>query len=131
VDLDVCCRGREREGRGMLPAPVFTGTLALSLLPHRAPPHLPLSLSPYQGLNVRIGRAIVDWVHVNNLVSAMLLAHSKLASINGRADQAPAGRAYFISDNDPVGAKNEIFRFRAKAHSRPKTLNPKHLTSKP
>jgi nucleoside-diphosphate-sugar epimerase len=54
------------------------------------------------GLNIRIGNAIVDWVHVDNLVSAILLAHTRLASIKGRADKAPAGRAYFISDGEPV-----------------------------
>jgi nucleoside-diphosphate-sugar epimerase len=54
------------------------------------------------GLNFRIGRAVVDWVKVDNLVLAILLAQHKLAALRGKSTSAPAGRAYFISDNDPI-----------------------------
>jgi nucleoside-diphosphate-sugar epimerase len=54
------------------------------------------------GLNMRIGRAVVDWVHVKNLVLAILLAHDRTASLDGNCKAAPAGRAYFISDDDPI-----------------------------
>ena len=43
------------------------------------------------GLNVRIGHAVVDWLHVDNLVLGLLLAQYKLSLLGGDASRAPAG----------------------------------------
>nr|CAB3265924.1 short-chain dehydrogenase/reductase family 42E member 1 [Phallusia mammillata] len=48
---------------------------------------------------VKIGDAIVDWVHVNNLVQIHLLALPALSSAN---NSIAAGKCYFVSDNNPV-----------------------------
>lgn len=54
-----------------------------------------------------VGNATVDWVHVDNLVHAHLLAGAKLLRDN--VNSIVAGKAYFISDQSPV--KNfEFFR---------------------
>ena len=65
--------------------------------------HLPRILKMVDlGLLARIGHAVVDWVHVENLVHAILLAHKATTSLKGNVSKAPAGHAYFISDNDPM-----------------------------
>ncbi|XP_068673469.1 short-chain dehydrogenase/reductase family 42E member 1-like isoform X1 [Montipora foliosa] len=51
------------------------------------------------------GDAVVDFVHVNNLVQAHILAGKALKSANSIA----AGQAYFISDDSPVN-NFEFFR---------------------
>ena len=55
------------------------------------------------GFNLRIGRATVDWLHVDNLVQAIMLACLKLSELDNKTwTRVPAGRSYFISDNDPM-----------------------------
>ncbi|XP_078491700.1 short-chain dehydrogenase/reductase family 42E member 1 [Ciona intestinalis] len=48
---------------------------------------------------VRIGDAVVDWTHVNNLIQAHLLA---IPGLSKTSDYVAAGKAYFISDNRPL-----------------------------
>ena len=49
----------------------------------------------------RIGDATVDWVHIDNLNSAILLAVAKIHEATS-ARVAPCGRSYFISDGSPI-----------------------------
>jgi len=48
-----------------------------------------------------VGNATVDWVHINNLTQAFILATDKLVSIND-PKQVPSGCSYFISDDSPI-----------------------------
>eukprot|EP01034_Spumella_vulgaris_P021451 gene21452-27484_t len=50
---------------------------------------------------MRIGTAIVDWVHIDNLISAFLLLLDKMLTSTD-PQKAPAGQAYFISDGTPI-----------------------------
>lgn len=52
------------------------------------------------GLTVMMpGNAMVDWVHINNLVQVHLLVIPALSPSTGAV---AAGKAYFVSDNQPI-----------------------------
>ena len=58
-----------------------------------------------QGLfSFRIGHAIVDWIHIDNLAHAYLATVSALLSHTTTEQAHPAigGQAYFISDGSPI-----------------------------
>lgn len=48
-----------------------------------------------------VGNAMVDWVHIDNLTQAFILASDKLVSVDD-PKKIPSGRAYFISDDSPI-----------------------------
>ncbi|CAI9115292.1 OLC1v1016155C1 [Oldenlandia corymbosa var. corymbosa] len=71
--------------------------------------HLPriMTLAKWGLLPFRIGDASVktDWVYVDNLVLALLLASMGLLDdIPGRGHPVAAGQPYFISDGNPVNS---------------------------
>lgn len=50
----------------------------------------------------RIGKALVDWVHVDNLVEGIFLALKKISEPELSSQNAPCGHAYFINDGSPI-----------------------------
>lgn len=48
-----------------------------------------------------VGDATVDWVHIDNLTQAFILASDKLVAVDD-PKKIPSGRAYFISDDSPI-----------------------------
>ena len=62
-----------------------------------------------------VGNATVDWVHIENLIRAFILASAKLVSVDD-PKKIPSGRAYFISDDSPIHSW-EFLRPLAKANN--------------
>eukprot|EP01033_Poteriospumella_lacustris_P000800 gene800-568_t len=50
----------------------------------------------------QIGSAVVDWVHIDNLVQAYEKLTDQLVSQDTQAIAQVNGQAYFINDNDPI-----------------------------
>ena len=50
----------------------------------------------------RIGRALVDWVYIDNLVHAYILLANELLQ-QKRSEYKVGGQCYFISDGSPIG----------------------------
>lgn len=98
--------------RGCIHAPALPCCMARH---RRAPPALPACLRSVDYLEKRlfcftIGRkheAIVDWLHVENLVEAALLAAKALGAARGHV---AAGQAYFVHDDQP-GASSRVNQF--------------------
>lgn len=50
----------------------------------------------------RVGNALVDWVHVDNLVQAYLLLVDRQLSTVAAEVESVAGQCYFVNDDDPI-----------------------------
>ena len=66
--------------------------------------HLPRIIRHMDGglFVAKIGNAVVDWVHIENLTEATALAIKKLLSPDLNYQKAPCANAYFISDGQPI-----------------------------
>jgi nucleoside-diphosphate-sugar epimerase len=86
------------------------GFATVALRPHLiwgvGDPHLvPRVLARARAGRLRIvgeGRNRVDMVHVHNATDAHLAAEARLAAAGGDPAAAPGGRAYFITNDEPV-----------------------------
>ena len=66
--------------------------------------HIPRILTHVDGglFMFRIGTAIVDWIHVDNLTHAIDVTIKKMVSPECDSTKSPCGKPYFISDGSPI-----------------------------